>query len=52
MNIIGFVLYTLFFAFLSAHIAQKKLYNHQRWFILGILLGPLALIVILTLNKK
>tara|TARA_Y100000758_G_scaffold97403_1_gene67389 strand:- start:123 stop:311 length:189 start_codon:yes stop_codon:yes gene_type:complete len=52
MNILGIILYTLFFAFLTAYIAQIKNFNPKKWFYFGIVLGIIAFIIILIEKKQ
>ena len=49
---LGIILYTLFFSFLTAYIAQLKNYNPKKWFYFGIFLGLIALIIILLEKKQ
>ena len=49
---LGIVLYTLFFAFLTAYIAQLKNFNAKKWFYFGIILGFIAFIIILIEKKQ
>jgi len=49
---LGIVLYTLFFAFLTAYIAQIKNYNPKKWFYFGIILGIIAFIIIIIEKKQ
>ncbi len=52
MNILGIILYTLFFAFLTAFIAQLKNFHPKRWFYFGLILGLVAFIIILVEKKN
>ena len=51
-NMLPIILYTLFFAFLTAYIAQLKNYNPKKWFYFGIILGCIAFIIILFEKKQ
>ena len=53
MTVLGVVLYSLFFGFLTAYIALRKGYDTKSWFWLGILLGLVATVILLLQpNKK
>ena len=52
MNILGIVLYTLFFSFLTAYIAQIKNFNEKKWFYFGLILGLIAFFIILIEKKQ
>ena len=48
----GIILYTIFFASLTASIAQIKNFNAYKWFYFGIILGVIAFIIILIEKKQ
>jgi hypothetical protein len=48
----GIILYSLFFAFLTALIANRKGYNIRDWFWLGLFLGIIATGIIFFQPKK
>ena len=52
MNILGVILYTLFFSFLTAYIAQIKNFNPKKWFYFGMILGLIAFIIIILEKKQ
>ena len=49
---VGIMLYTLFFAFLTAYIAQLKNFNTTKWFYFGFILGFIAFLIILIEKKQ
>ncbi len=52
MTFTGIILYSLFFAFLTALIASRKGYNIRDWFWLGLFLGIVATGILLFQPKK
>jgi hypothetical protein len=46
MTLFGLLLYTLFFGFLTAFIAERKNYATYTWFWLGLFLGAIATVII------
>lgn len=52
MTFTGYILYALFFGFLTALIADLKGYDPRRWFYLGMLLGFIATGILMIQPNK
>lgn len=52
MNLLNIILFWIFFGFLGAYVARKKGRNQRTWFILGLVFGILAVLVVWILPDK